>query len=144
VLDRFSNRSMKRFAYLLVGMPFIGILLTSCGKYQSSIEANIACKEWAKKGGEFILQGYYEEYSLENLERNGKGMTKSMGDTSKRTIRYCEEDAKTKKYLGYTHTNIKANEIVEVKCYKPKEQEFVIPCLTFWEGSGKIEKRFAY
>lgn len=115
--------------------------MTSCGKYQSSIEAQNACEEWAKEGGEFILQGVYVEYSYENLQKYGTGLRKTKGSTSNRPIRYCEEDAKTRKYLGVKHAKVKADEIIEVKCVK---DAFICPSPFFEMGDAKVEKRFSY
>jgi hypothetical protein len=36
---RFINPIMRKFFYISIGLPLMGIMLSSCGKYQSSIEA---------------------------------------------------------------------------------------------------------
>lgn len=130
----------------------MGIVLSSCSKYQSSIEAINACEEWVKAGDEFILQGGYTEYSIENLKKYGKGYRTTITSESYRPIRYCEEDAKTRKYLGITQMtresrlsplrNIKKYEVFEIGCL----DEGFRDCASTaeYKMEVKVEKRFSY
>ena len=143
---------MRKFIYISIGLPLIGIMVSSCGKYQSSIEAINACEEWVKAGDEFILQGVYREYSIENLKKYGKGLRTTKLSESYRPIRYCEEDTKTRKYLGITQLtrelqdspvrNIKKYEVFEIGC-----DDGFRDCATtadYKMEDIKVERRFSY
>ena len=151
MFDRFRNLIMRKFFYISIGLPLMGIMLSSCGKYQSSIEAINACKEWVKEGDEFIFQEVSELYTP------GKGFRTEKLSTSSKPIRYCEEDTKTRKYLGITRMtrdctyncpvrNIKKDEVFEITC-----GELFPDCAinavfeeVFDEVHIKVEKRFSY
>ena len=157
VFDRFRNPVMRKFIYLSIGLPLIGIMLSSCGKYESSIEAINACKEWVEEGDEFIFQGVYETYSLDNLKKYGTGLRTEKLSTSYQPIRYCKEDTKTRKYVGITRMtrdctiscpvrNIKQDEVFEIQCNEgfPDCAINAVFEEVFDEVHIKVEKRFSY
>ena len=139
---------MRKFLYISIGLPLIGIMLSSCGKYESSIEAINDCEEWVKAGDEFILQGISNSVYIP-----GKGYRTTKLSESYRPIRYCEEDTKTRKYVGITRMtrdctatcpvrNIKKYEVFEIGC-----DEGFRDCATtadYKMEDIKVEKRFSY
>jgi len=164
VLDRFSNRSMKRFAYLLIGMPFLGMLLTSCGKYQSSIEANGACEEWAMEGGEIVIHGWNVGKNVNNprvylstpenllavLDRTIEE-DEIMERSQRYRLRFCEEDTKTRQYLGYRLYGEKGKELKkgDVFIYECEQAAYDCPpanstLISDMWGRGEVSKRFYY
>ena len=138
---------MRKFFYISIGLPLMGIILSSCSKYQSSIEAINACEEWVKAGDEFILQGISNSAYIP-----GKGYRTTKLSESYRPIRYCEEDTKTRKYLGITQLtrelqdspvrNIKKYEVFEIGC-----DDGFRDCATtadYKMEDIKVERRFSY
>ena len=125
----------------------MGIMLSSCDKYQSSIEAINACKEWVKEGNEFILQGFTDSRYIV-----GKGYQSTKLPESYRPIRYCEEDTKTRKYLGITQMtresltspvrDIKKYEVFEIGCDKGFRDCAITA--DYKMENIKVERRFSY
>jgi len=120
----------------------MGLLLISCSKYQSSIEAENACKKWAQEGGEYKIQGVHTIFVLEKPPKRGIEIKKTKGYTSIRPIRWCVEDAKTRKYLGIAYQDAKVGEIVEVQCALDNLDCSVIAEIS--DEDTKVEKRFGY
>ena len=95
---------MKR---LLIAPLLITLLLASCStkkKYNSYREANDACKEWADKGGSYILKTLYGE------RKNTFGEIVIYPSLEWEVpIRFCQEEKQTKQILGIQIVNRKAN-----------------------------------
>lgn len=133
---------MRTLIFLVVGLPLASILLTSCGKYQSSIEAENACKEWAQQGGEYKVQGVHTEITLKKPPSRGIDIKQAKGIASNRPIRWCVEDAKTRKYLGIANQDAKIGNTIEVPCELDN-----LDCAVIAVMSGerdRVEKRFGY
>jgi len=121
----------------------MGLLLISCSKYQSSIEAENACKKWAQEGGEYKIQGVHTKLKLKKPPQRGIDIKKTKGDTSIRPMRWCVEDAKTRKYLGIEYQWASVGEIIEVPCALDNLDCAVIADIVSDENS-KVEERFGY
>ena len=95
---------MKR---LLLAPLLITLLLASCStkkKYNSYREANDACKEWAGKGGSYILKTLYGE------RKNTFGEIEKYPSLEWEVpIRFCQEEKQTEQILGIQIVNRKAN-----------------------------------
>ena len=98
---------VKKMKRLLLAPLLITLLLASCStkkKYNSYREANDACKEWADKGGSYILKTLYGE------RKNTFGEIVIYPSLEWEVpIRFCQEEKQTKQILGIQIVNRKAN-----------------------------------
>jgi len=132
-----------KHSHIIAVVPLLAIMLSSCGKYQSRIEAKIGCDKWAAEGGVFYIRGFYSIPLYERFDRLDRGLGGGQllfGATSTRFISYCEEDTITRKYLGFTHTNRRRGEKVDIPCDKTNLDCAINVVL----DEGEIVKRFAY
>ena len=107
-----SHNILRSLLITVFCLPLIG-----CSKYQTSIEAKNACSQWVKE------RGSYTKISKKPFDEGYAWDSPS--------IRYCIEDEKTRKWVGYER--------------KRKEQDVVdLPLLDQDIGVADVKKRFSY
>tara|TARA_A100001011_G_C14224675_1_gene806056 strand:+ start:89 stop:472 length:384 start_codon:yes stop_codon:yes gene_type:complete len=77
----------------------LALLLVSCSnnkKYKSYREANDACKKWAEKGGTFNVSQNKSSQKLFIVD----GKISKKQKVFKVPLRWCDEEVKTKQFLG--------------------------------------------
>ena len=121
---------------LLLAPLLLTLLVASCStqkKYNSYREANDACKEWASKDGYYIQR--FPAYTT--------GKYSFPEEEYKHSLRFCEEEKKTKQVLGIQTTNRKDGEIgYSSKPCKTIAKEL---CYRRWgNDETRVDKNFYY
>ena len=127
---------MKR---LLLAPLLLTLFIASCSskkKYNSYRQANDACKEWASKDGYYIQR--YPAYTDNGYI--GREVE------YKHSLRFCEEEKKTKQVLGIQTTNRKDGEILYPKDNVPCKELISISSCNFRWGNDetRVDKNFYY
>lgn len=103
-----ADQLMKKF------LPVVSLIILSLplsakawwGKYPSKVEAQTACRDWAKRGGAFTYDNIHpdmmpsdEVWKMLDKETRDEYLKPYLGVASDR--RYCKSEKETRQFLGY-------------------------------------------
>ena len=102
------------------------VILGACGKYGSRAEAEIACRDWANKGGYYIEAWQTPNDTREITWQDSTGKEKSgwewiQGEKKTKKIgrRRCQPENETNQLLGL-ESSFNKDQVVE----RPKQSEY--------------------